>query len=57
VGVGAGLFKISAALKAVGEPAPTGLLIMVQYLYFNKVQNNSCFFYNKPPAGVIQVQL
>jgi hypothetical protein len=34
-GVGAGLFNISAAFKYVGEPAPTGLLTMVQELYFN----------------------
>ncbi|MCU0547361.1 MAG: hypothetical protein MUE44_35245 [Oscillatoriaceae cyanobacterium Prado104] len=31
-GVGAGLFNLSAAFKAVGEPAPTGLLEMVQDL-------------------------
>jgi hypothetical protein len=29
---GAGLFNLSAAFKFVGKPAPTGLLIMLQYL-------------------------
>ncbi|MCU0542787.1 MAG: hypothetical protein MUE44_11420 [Oscillatoriaceae cyanobacterium Prado104] len=29
-GAGAGLFNLSAGLKAVGEPAPTGLFKMFQ---------------------------
>ena len=33
-GVGAGLFNLFAAFKYVGEPAPTGLLRMVQDLSF-----------------------
>ncbi|MCU0547360.1 MAG: hypothetical protein MUE44_35240 [Oscillatoriaceae cyanobacterium Prado104] len=37
-GVGAGLFNLSAVFKAVGEPAPTGLLEMVQYLSFSEAE-------------------
>jgi hypothetical protein len=38
--VGAGLFNLFAAFKLVGEPAPTGLLMMVQDIIYMGIAQN-----------------
>ena len=59
-GVGAGLFNLSAAFKAVGEPAPTALLRMVQYLSLDaRFMPETRFLYPKSriPNSNLQSQI